>query len=105
MTQKPEATPRPWGIDRDGDIAGPGGGLVACPDFGIGEADAVIGRANAELIVRAVNSHDALVGALEAALAIIERDADYALPDSAAAHDQAVTALAQARGEAGGDDS
>lgn len=58
-----KATPRPWGLERDGITLTMSGQIVAtaiAPD-GAGIAEQ---RANAALIVRAVNAHDAMREAL-----------------------------------------
>lgn len=58
-----KATPRPWGLERDGITLTMSGQIVAtaiAPD-GAGIAEQ---RANARLIVRAVNAHDAMREAL-----------------------------------------
>lgn len=64
---KDTATARPWRNTRGGDI---GGERLACIAYGIDDAER---DANAALIVRAVNAHDALVAAL-AALANVGSD-------------------------------
>lgn len=95
-----EATPRPWRQwATDGDhgleitIEGEGHAVTYLPD----QSD--LSEANAALIVRAVNAHDALVEALEAALATLEEwQADDGQGDDAAILN-ARAALALARGQ------
>lgn len=75
-----QATPRPWRTDAEFDhenILGPDEAMVAdCAIFlnrKFGKRTPEINRANAELIVRAVNAHDALVEALEDLLSDCDR--------------------------------
>lgn len=56
-----EATPRPW-VQHHDDISDGNGGYVATTHDGINDGRG--NEANAELIVRAVNSHDKLVEAV-----------------------------------------
>ena len=86
-----EATPRPWEVDADFDydlcfteggepmsgwqIYGPKSWPVAAA-WVEGIVDRPTGRANADLIVRAVNAHDRLVEALEWALNELGADED-----------------------------
>ena len=118
-----EATPRPWEVDADFDyelcfteggeamsgwqIYGPKSWPVAAV-WVEGIVDRPTGRANAELIVRAVNSHDRLVEALEALVGEIESsDTEWGISSSLLVgayltRDQlaeARAALALARGE------
>lgn len=66
-------TPTPWRVfkSRDGTklvgIGGKDGVGILDAGFGVWAWDDPEGIANAEMVVRAVNSHDALVKALEAA--------------------------------------
>jgi hypothetical protein len=66
-------TPRPWQIKGNG-VYGPNGDWVLTFNA------TARGRANAELIVRAVNSHDALVAALERCIITLNSAMDKDFP-------------------------
>ena len=79
MNETSKATPRPWQVSRSNagaipphfqplEIIGRGGNASVAAQLGIGPE----ANANAALIVKAVNSHDALVEACEAALGRME---------------------------------
>jgi hypothetical protein len=80
----PKYTPTPWRvfINDDGTKlvgigSGEGQGILDC-GFGVWAWDDAEGIANANLVVKAVNSHDALVKALQA---VIDAACDYLPPD------------------------
>lgn len=104
---KPAATP--WKVFDGGDgylgIEAPGVsvvvyGLLSEPETGVRGVDMSQAKANAELIVRAVNNHDALIGTLEAALEWIDAvPKDTPLPVMPGFdRDWANTLLARSRG-------
>jgi len=81
------ATPRPWRVhDRYDDEVWAGGGWVAAcvpnPDKRSDENET--GAANADLIVRAVNAHDALVAALRGIITLNHTPETYESAISAA---------------------
>lgn len=101
-------TPTPWEVTPNGGIAGSGenivtnspetlskfGGLPINDGFGRG-------KANAEHIVRCVNSHDALLAACQAMLPLVDglwRQLGDSY-DCAYAHDMAKEAIAKATGQ------
>lgn len=108
-----QPTERPWKIDEQwGLILGPDGqeiaAIHAAQEPGENRAPQERAKANRELIVRAVNNHDALIEALEALLPYAEKlfeasgAIDGLLPSRITAdHDlgQARTALEEARAQ------
>ena len=91
----PIATPRPWRITV-------GGGTIIGPDIAEGVYPQIVcggaDRGDQELIVRAVNAHEHLVGALESvAQAFAVEHIAEVIPPSVAAKVKA--ALRAARGE------
>lgn len=79
MTIETEATPRPWVADDEAYIRTPEGVLIAVVHDGLRNIDTndPIARANAALIVRAVNSLDALVEALKAVTECTPIDSEW----------------------------
>lgn len=83
MGEKPKHTPTPWRVftTKDGrKLVGVGDkdgqGILDC-GFGVWSWMHADGIANAELIVRAVNSHDALVKALRGLLRFCDQATSY----------------------------
>lgn len=78
--KQPAHTPTPWHLHNSETIDGPKGEWIATvkpilPGARLGEA-----AANAALIVRAVNSHAALVEALSEVLALYDCGGDFYIP-------------------------
>ena len=83
------ATALPWALYSSGDINGENGEQVCWPP----------NKSNGELIVRAVNSHEALLAACEAVLAAKEYNGDRWVGRMYEAYLLLKAACAQARGE------
>lgn len=97
------STPRPWKIDKWGTIRGPDCATIRVVGLALATGnvrDDDPAYANAALIVRAVNAHDALVRALDAVISAI--DADEAIMqidgEDSPLIDECRAALAKAKG-------
>lgn len=103
-----KATPRPWEYDYT-EIHGPYDAKTHSADTVVGmntyhhgyesSSELVLSSANTALIVRAVNAHDALVKACEAALDLFEGQTLIEGRPNASVRKQLCAALALARGE------
>jgi hypothetical protein len=95
-------TPGPWRICDDADVVDARGRYVATAHDATSDVGTAVEYANAEFIVRACNSHDALLAALEACQAELYRvtsERNASSPHSDMIVCDARAAIAQARGE------
>lgn len=72
-------TPTPWTLNKYDEPAGPHGDNIRVKGFALTSSDEA--RANSALIVRAVNSHEALVEALRKAEQLASVASDWNLPE------------------------